>query len=226
MPHTLTLKKIEPVTPDTHHLWFDRPEGLNYRPGQAVDLALDRDGWRDEKRPFTPVSLPEEEDLQFVIKSYPDHDGVTEQIGKLSPGDTVLIDDPWGVIKDEGPGWFIAGGAGVTPFIAILRQRLERNGTLDGCTLIFSNETAEDVILRKTFEEMPGLSTIFTVTGEEHPGNCLVPRKIDQQFLADHIEPEKGTYYVCGPEPMIDDVINALTALGVDRSRIVREDLD
>lgn len=224
MSHTLTLQKIEPVTPDTHHLVFDKPEGFDFTPGQAVDLALDRDGWRDEKRPFTFVSLPQEKTLDFVIKSYPGHDGVTEQIGKLQPGDRVTIDDPWGVIKDEGPGTFIAGGAGVTPFIAVLRERLEANGTLEGCTLIFSNSTEKDIILRETFEGMKGLRCVFTVTDQDNAS--VETRRIDRDFLSDHVDPAQGTYYVCGPEPMIDDVVSALSSLGVEDERIVTEDLD
>lgn len=226
MTHTLTLQKIEAVTPDTHHLWFDYPEGFRHTPGQAVDLALDRDGWRDEARPFTPVSLPGEDTLQFVIKSYPDHDGVTEQIGQMKPGDRVLIDDPWGAIHDEGPGYFIAGGAGVTPFIAVMRERLAKRGTLSDCTLIFSNETEKDIILREEFEKMSGLKTVFVVTDDKTPGPGVIAGTIDRDFLAEHINPKEGKAYICGPEPMIDDIRKALLDLGVGESRIVVEDLD
>ena len=34
-----------------------RPDGFDFTPGQAVDLALDRDGWREEKRPFYRVPM-------------------------------------------------------------------------------------------------------------------------------------------------------------------------
>lgn len=59
MTHRLTLRAIEPVTHDTNHLVFDRPGGYSWRPGQATLLRLDRDGWRDQKRPFTFVSDPD-----------------------------------------------------------------------------------------------------------------------------------------------------------------------
>lgn len=134
MSRKLTLQSIEPLTHDVHHLVFDKPEGLKFTPGQAIDMALDRDGWREEKRPFTFTSLPGEGTLEFVIKSYPEsadgHDGVTERIGKMQPGDTVLVEEPWGAIEDKGDGVFIAGGAGVTPFIAILRKKLAENARL------------------------------------------------------------------------------------------------
>ncbi|OWU85771.1 flavodoxin reductase [Oceanicola sp. 22II-s10i] len=224
MTHTLTLKTIEPVTPDTYHLVFDRPKSLSFQPGQGVDLALDRDGWRDEARPFTPVSLPDEPTLDFVIKSYPDHDGVTKRIARMEPGDRVVIDDPWGAIRDEGPGVFIAGGAGVTPFIAILRQRLADEGTLEGCRLIFSNATEADIILRDEFEDMDGLECVFTVTDQPDAG--VETSRIDRDFLERHVEPDEGVFYVCGPDEMIEDVVAALRALGVEDERIVTEDFD
>ncbi|WP_238363950.1 FAD-binding oxidoreductase [Mesobacterium pallidum] len=225
MTYALTLRQIEAVTPDVHRLVFDKPEGFDFEPGQAVDLALDKDGWRDEKRPFTFTSLPVDTELEFTIKSYPEHDGVTEQIGQMKPGDKVLIDAPWGAISDEGPGYFIAGGAGVTPFIAILRKRLTDKGTLEGCTLIFSNETEEDIILRQEFEQMPGLRTLFTVTDDDK-ANGVLHRMIDKDFLSRVIEPEHGHYYICGPDKMIEAISDALKELGVDEKRIVTEDFD
>ncbi|SEK49261.1 hypothetical protein SAMN05444413_10227 [Roseivivax marinus] len=224
MPHTLTLKRIEPVTHDTNHLVFDRPDGVEFKPGQAVDLALDRDGWRDEKRPFTFTSLPGDDTLEFVIKSYPDHDGVTEQIGKLQPGDTVRIDDPWGAIEDKGPGWFIAGGAGVTPFISILKKRLAENGSLSGSKLIFSNKTEKDIILRDTFEGMDGLECVFVVT--EDKDSPLYQAEIGKEMLSQHVTPGDGKCYVCGPDAMLDDIAGALKEIGVPEDDIITEEFD
>lgn len=226
MTHTLTLQKIEPVTHDVHHLVFDRPEGYDFTPGQATELALDRDGWRDEKRPFTFVNLPDSDTLEFVIKSYPDHDGVTEHIAKLAAGDTVQIGDAWGAISDEGAGTFIAGGAGVTPFIAVLRDRARRNGSLADCTLVFSNKTDRDIILHDEFKSMPGLKTVFTVTDQDDPKDGVLAKTIDKDFLSEHTDTGSGKFYICGPEPMIDDIAAALGELGVEDGRIVTEDLE
>jgi ferredoxin-NADP reductase len=224
MAHSLTLKSIEPVTHDTNHLVFEKPSGIEFKPGQAVDLALDKEGWRDEKRPFTFTSLPEDDTLEFVIKSYPDHDGVTEQIGQLKAGDKVLIDDPWGAIEDKGPGWFIAGGAGVTPFIAILKQRLKDNGTLEGCKLIFSNKTEKDIILRDTFESMKGLECVFTVTDQED--SPLYTGEIGKEMLSQHVTPGDGKCYVCGPDAMLDDISACLKEIGVPEDDIITEEFD
>ncbi|OOY20444.1 flavodoxin reductase [Thioclava sp. DLFJ5-1] len=226
MSTRLELQSISPVTHDTHHLVFPRPEGFDFAPGQAVDLNLTREGWTDEQRPFTFTNPVDGDTLEFVIKSYPDHDGVTEQIATLTPGETVEVSDPWGAIKDEGPGTFIAGGAGVTPFISILRARLAREGTLEGCRLIFSNKTEADIILRDEFEAMKGLETVWTVTDQSDPGKGVISMHVERGFLAPYVEKESGKFYICGPDKMVDEIEATLKELGVEEDRIIREDFD
>ncbi|MEX1662661.1 FAD-binding oxidoreductase [Thioclava sp. 15-R06ZXC-3] len=224
MTHDLTLQSRASVTHDTHHLRFKRPKDLSCTPGQAVDLSLMREGWRDEARPFTPVNGSEGNTLDFIIKSYPDHESVTAQIATLQPGEKVQISDPWGAIHDAGPGTFIAGGAGITPFIAILRARLLREGTLGGSTLIFSNKTEADIILRKEFEAMEGLETIWLVTDEANPGPGVQNEKIDRHFLRNHATAANAPFYICGPDAMVDDIEEMLISFGIAKSDIIRED--
>lgn len=222
MSYILKLEKNEPVTHDTHHLVFVRPEGFEFTPGQAVDLAILREGLRDEKRPFTMVNTPDTDTIEFIIKSYPDHDGVTKEIPTLRAGEQVEISEPWGAIHDEGGGTFIAGGAGVTPFISILRTRAREKGSLADCTLIFSNKTEEDIILHKEFEQMPGLKTVFTVTDQEDAD--VHTSKIDKKFLSEYSNPKTGYFYICGPDAMLDAMTGYLKDLGVEEDRIITED--
>ena len=222
MTHTLTLLSRQPVTHDTNLFVFDKPEGYAFTPGQATLMRLDRDGWREEERPFTFTSLPTEATLQFTIKSYPDHDGVTERLGRLQEGETVLIGDAWGAIEDKGDGVFIAGGAGVTPFIAILRAKLKEKGTLEGNTLVFSNKTERDIILREEFEAMPGLRCHWTVTEQED--SPYSRGMIDRAMLDPFVTPGRDRLYVCGPDPMIEAICEELQALGAEPDGIVREE--
>jgi hypothetical protein len=221
--YPITIHEIHPLTHDVRRYRCDKPAGYEFEPGQATDVRLDKDGWRDETRPFTFTSLPDRDHLEFTIKSYPDHDGVTEQIGRTEVGDRLIIGDPWGAITDHGPGTFIAGGAGVTPFIAILRRRLV-DGTLSGCHLIFSNLTESDIIMRSEFDRMPGLRTTYLVT--DQPDSPLATDLLDKAALDRLIDDLDEQFYVCGPPPMIDAVTTALESLGVDTDRITVEDLD
>src|ERR1700755_536056 len=125
---------------------LEKPAGYQFVPGQATDVSINKDGWREEKRPFTFTSLNSDPFLEFTIKRYPDHHGVTDQLHQLNPGDEIIVHDVWGAISYKGPGYFIAGGAGITPFLAILRQ-LYKNGKIEDKILFFSNKTDEDINL-------------------------------------------------------------------------------
>ena len=219
--HTITIRSIEQLTPDVRRYRLDKPDGYSYQPGQATELHLDQDDWRDEDRPFTFTSLPDADHLEFTIKSYPDHDGVTEQIGQAQLGDRFVIGDSWGAITDQGPGMFIAGGAGVTPFIAILKQRMA-DGTLDGCHLVFSNKTEADIIMREEWEAMPGLRTTFLVT--QQPDSPLAAGKLDKEALGNLIDDTDQQFYVCGPPAMVEDISEALESLGADADGITFEE--
>ncbi|MEQ6249340.1 FAD-binding oxidoreductase [Sulfitobacter sp. HNIBRBA3233] len=220
MSYTLTLQSKKQLTPDVHQYVFDKPEGLSFKPGQATELTILKEGWKDEGRPFTFTSLPDDDHLTFVIKSYFDHDGVTEQLAGLVPGDTVEIEEPFGAITDHGAGVFIAAGAGITPFIPILEKH-DAMGDMD-CTLIFTNETENDIILRRKWEKMAGLKTFFTVTDEEN--TSVEEEKVDKSFLEKHLADFDRTFYICGPQGFVDDVRDALLELGAKKDKIVTEE--
>ena len=220
MPHILPLKAITPVTHDVHHFKLPKPEGYSFTPGQATEVSINRGDWKKEKRPFTFTSLPDWDHLEFTIKSYPDHEGVTEELSRLHVEEELILDDPWGTIEYKGPGTFIAGGAGVTPFIAILRS-LKDKGDLDGHRLIFANKTEADIILRDEWDKMPGLEVIHIVSDDETSN--LPQGFVDREFLEERIGDFSQHFYVCGPEPMQKSVMSALEDLGADPEALVFE---
>ncbi len=220
MQTSVEILAITPVTHNVNHYRVQKPKGYSYAPGQATEVSIDKDGWRDEKRPFTFTSLRSERDLEFTIKSYHDHPGVTDQLSKLVPGDNLILRDTWGTITYKGPGTFIAGGAGVTPFIAILRD-LQANGGLAGNRLMVSNRTEKDIILRDEFEAMDGLETLWTVTDDGK--SKLLHERIDADFIREHVPDVSGRFYLCGPDDMVKDLRSALEDLGAQTDSVTWE---
>lgn len=223
MSHTVIIENIERVTHDVRKYTFEKPVGYTFEPGQATEVAIDKKGWRDKKRPFTFTSLKKSDHLQFVIKSYPDHNGVTEQVGKLEEGDAFIIDEPWGTIQYQGPGVFLAGGAGVTPFIAILRD-LHQKGEIGDNKLIFSNKTEKDIILKDEFAKMLGDNFVNVITDEDTDRYINLDGFIDKDFLADQIDDFDQPFYVCGPPAFNDAMMKYLKELGADPSELVFEE--
>jgi len=220
MEHIVKIISVTRVTHDVRQYNLEKPEGFHFNPGQATDVSINEEKWKDELRPFTFTCLNSDPYLQFTIKSYTDHDGVTKRLGELEAGDELIIRDVWGAIEYKGPGYFIAGGAGITPFIAILRQLREAD-QLNGNTLFFSNKTDQDIILENEFRAMQGLNIIFSTTQQK--GGANDHRKIDLEFLKAEVKDFNKHFYVCGPDPMIKDINDSLEKLGVKPDTVVFE---
>ena len=90
------------------------------------------------------------------------------------------------------------------------------------CTLIFTNSTEKDIILRKKWERMDGLTTVFTVTDQE--GAQVEEEKVDKAFLQKHLSRFDRTFYLCGPQEFVNDVRDALKELGADGDKIITEE--
>ncbi len=218
--YTVTLLMSGFVTHDVKRFIVSRPPGFTFQPGQGVELAINLPGWQEQGRPFTPTCLADAQVLEFTIKAYPDHAGVTRELHRLAAGAELLLSEPFGTIAYRGPGVFIAGGAGITPFLAILRERA-RAGELAGNGLIFSNKTPDDIICEKELRHLLGARCILTCTAGPAPG--YLQRRIDQAFLAEAIDDFAQNFYVCGPPAFMDATLAALQALGADAQGLVFE---
>lgn len=211
MTHTLRIIAISQVTHDVRCIKLEKPEGYIFTPGQATEVAINKEGWLSEKRPFTFTSLNGAPYLEFTIKCYNDHHGVTNQVSLLTEGDELIIDEPWGAISYKGPGYFIAGGAGITPFIAILRQ-LYKEGKTAGNKLFFSNKTSGDIIYEQELKQMLGKDALFIVT--EKPEGSYLHDFIDQTFLDIHVDSFDKQFYLCGPDAMTKNISDILMQKG------------
>jgi ferredoxin-NADP reductase len=212
--------EVKPVTHNVRSFKVEKPSGYTYHPGQATELSLLKPGWEKEKRPFTFTSLPDADHLEFTIKCYTDHDGVTNQLSKVEAGDMFEIGESWGAIEYKGDGVFIAGGAGVTPFIAILRY-LHHQNKIGNNQLFFSNRTLKDIILKEEFFQMLGMNFINIITQELT--EAYMHGRIDETFLLQNITNFNQPFYVCGPDSFTADILTALTKLGANPDALVFE---
>ena len=218
--HIVKIQSIEPVTHDVNRYRLEKPQGYTFIPGQATEVSINKEGWKDERRPFTFTALNEAPYLEFTIKSYSDHPGVTNELKTLVPGDEFIVRDVWGTIDYKGPGYFIAGGAGLTPFIAILRQ-LKKENRLQGNRLFFSNKTERDIILKDELQDMLGENAVFVISDEESPK--YYHGFIDEKFLKKNVDDFKKHFYLCGPPKMIEVMQDILGKLGASPDAVVFE---
>ncbi len=221
MENIVKVKSVEKATHDVLRIVIEKPAQYAFNPGQATEIAINKEGWQKEVRPFTFTCLPDADYLEFTIKTYPSHKGVTNELLNLKPNDELILGDSWGTIGYKGEGTFIAGGAGVTPFICIFRH-LHSKGEIGNNKLIFANKGKADIINEAEFKEMLGKNFINILSGEK--ADEYAQGFITEDFLKQcGIDPKKHVY-VCGPPPMMDAIEQQLLNLGIDKQLIVKEE--
>lgn len=214
------IKSIKHVTHDVLQIITEKPFGADFTPGQATEIFIDKQGWRNEGRPFTFTCLSKDNYLEFTIKTYPDRKGVTNQLLSLKEGDNLIVNDIFGAIEYKGDGVFIAGGAGVTPFISIFRDLNEKK-KLGINKLIFANKTKADIVMKDEFTQMLGENFINILSKEKTDEYAY--GHISEDFLKKNSGPSGSYFYLCGPPPMMDAVEEYLSNLKVPADRIVKE---
>jgi len=219
--HYVKIKTIDKVTHNVLKIVTEKPKGYSFIPGQATEVAINKTGWRNERRPFTFTCLPIDGFLEFTIKTYPSHKGVTNELLNLKPGDELILHEVFGTISYKGEGVFIAGGAGVTPFISILRS-LRLKNEIGGNKLIFANKARIDIILEQEFTKLLGNKFINILSDEKVEG--YANGYINEEFLKMNISDHKKIIYLCGPEPMMDAMEKLLLNIGIEAKLIVKEE--
>lgn len=218
--HSVKIKSIKNVTHDVLRIVTEKPQGYTFSCGQATEVSIKKDGWKDKIRPFTFTSLPERDYLEFTIKTYQEHQGVTNQLLYLSINDELILHEVFGAIIYKGEGLFIAGGAGITPFVSILRE-LGSTGIIGENKLLFANKTKNDIIYQHELKKLLGANFINILSEDKIDG--YHHGYITEKLLSKSIPSINSLIYLCGPEPMMESMENMLKNLAIDTRRIVKE---
>ncbi|GAA6014348.1 hypothetical protein JCM11491_005051 [Sporobolomyces phaffii] len=221
------LAEVIPYNHNSSRFVFDLPagtdSGLNVASALVVKAAKEGDAvgknGKPVVRPYTPTTAPNTEGkLELLIKHYPG--GVmTDHIFNLKQGDELQFKGP--IPKfDYQPNQFesialIAGGSGITPMWQILQAVDANPADKTKVTLIFSNQTEDDILLRKEFEEIQSrkpdqFNVVFTLDkppkgwkGETGYVTAQVVKKSLEKFGTSSDKGTKVKVFVCGPPPQV-----------------------
>jgi ferredoxin-NADP reductase len=218
--HYVKVKSIEKITHDVLRIVTEKPPHYLFTPGQATDVSINKKDWKDKKNPFTFTCLPDNDYIEFTIKTYPSHKGVTNQLLQLKKDDELILHDVFGAIAYKGEGVFIAGGAGITPFISIFRF-LQSKKDIGNNKLIFANKTKADIILEQEFRKLLGNNFINILSDEKADG--YANGQITEDFIKANSDGLNKVFYLCGPPPMMDAIEKQLANLHVKEKSIVKE---
>jgi ferredoxin-NADP reductase len=218
--HFVRIREIQNITHNCLHIVVDKPYYFTFIPGQAIEISINKLGWLNNKRPFTCICLPSEDYLEFIIKSYPSHKGVTNEMKFLKRNDELILHSVFGSIRYKGEGVFIAGGTGITPFISIFRN-LNVTKKIGDNKLIYANNTKEDILLEEEFTSLLGDNFIPILSDENKHG--YEHGLINTEFIKSNVADLNCYFYICGPQSMMKSIQSDLNDLGIKPEKIVTE---
>jgi propane monooxygenase reductase component len=225
---TVEVVENRPVTHDMRHLVVKlvEPAEIKFFPGQYMDFVIPGTG---ESRSFSMANTPNRDGLlEFVIKIYPD--GLFSQFlsERVSVGDRLAVEAPFGTctLRENRSSdlIFIGGGAGMAPILGLLRSLAERSVERKA-TFYYGARTAKDLcfedVLAELGEKLPCdfsyVPALSDPDGSGWPGRTGLITDVVQ---AEETDLSGADAYVCGPPPMVDAAILTLTKLGVKESNI------
>lgn len=195
---------------------------LDYRPGQFVYLTpLDRNlaAGYGEEHPYTLSSSPRESTLRIAIKDLGD---ASRAIQQIAPQTRVKIEGPYGDFFPDNPGCelWIAGGIGITPFLARARHFAATSLSVD-VKLVFCVQDEPRALFREELEALSrtvtGFALVMHYFYQEGP--------LTAEFLTTHCpDLAQRDAYICGPSPLIALSESLLLHSGCSRKHIHTEE--
>jgi ferredoxin-NADP reductase len=216
----LAARKAE--SPGVESLIF-KPDGpLVWQAGQFLHYVLNHRSTDDRgsDRWFTIASAPYERHVRLTTR-FATKEGSTfkKALKALKRGDSIEVSDLDGdfVITDpKKPHVFIAGGIGITPFRAILKETAHA-GTPLRATLLYANR--DQVAAYKTeLDAMARRNPDFKIH------HLFSPQRIDEDTVRNFVpDLKRPLFYVSGPEPMVEGVGKMLQKIGVPKKHIKQD---
>jgi len=206
--------------------------------GQHIYLTARIDG-QLIVRPYTPTSSDEDHGfMDLVVKVYfknvhpkfPDGGKMSQYLENMKIGDTMDVRGPSGHLIYNGNGEFairkdkksepkiisvkrvsmIAGGTGITPMLQLIRQVFRDKNDRTCLSLLFANQTEDDILLREELEEVqkeyPERFKLWYTVDRPNEGWAYSSGFISSDMIKDHLFPpsDDDLVVMCGPPPMIN----------------------
>jgi NAD(P)H-flavin reductase/ferredoxin len=215
----------ERLTHDIVELRLQLEQPLHYEPGQFANLSIE--GLPGVERSYsfaTPVRGDRQ--VSFFVRKVTD--GLFSSLinDQDVVGRTVTLNGPHGdfwLRADDAPILMVAGGSGLAPILAILRDAVAR-GVERSVTLVFGAREQRDLYALAEIETIARrwrgeFRFVPVLSSEPHDSDWDGARGLVTEQLPALLDASAHAY-LCGPAGMIDSAVEQLSAHGVQRAHI------
>ncbi|MDJ0613154.1 MAG: 2Fe-2S iron-sulfur cluster-binding protein [Rhizobiaceae bacterium] len=233
--HQLKVTNLEKTIRDAVVLTLepDNKDAFEFTQGQYLTFKRDFDG-EELRRSYSICSSKQGGLLQVGIKRVDGGAFSSWANSELQIGDTLEAMPPMGNFykpKEVSSGAHylaFAGGSGITPILSILRTGLRQEPTAK-FTLVYANRNTNSIMFREELEDLKNTNldrlSIIHVLEEDSQGIELFHGRVDadkcERLFSGLIDLESvTTAYICGPEPMMLAISDALETHGLAKEDI------
>jgi ferredoxin-NADP reductase len=216
-------------TPSVRTIGLRLPSWPGHQAGQHLDIRLTGDDGYSAERSYS-IAAASDDPVAITVERLDDGEVSPYLTEDVHVGDQLEIRGPVGgyfvwETADGGPLLLVAGGSGIVPLRAILRQRAH-SGSDVPVKLLYSARTLSDLIYRDELDGYrDGVEIVYTLTREAPDGWTGYTRRVDSALLAETAWPagKNPLAYVCGPTNFVETAAGGLVALGYEPGRVKTE---
>lgn len=234
--NTLTVSEVKKDTHNSVTISFSIPENIKslfaFKAGQYITIKHMSDG-KEIRRAYSICSSPKSGQLKVGIKKVADGAFSEYANTQLKAGDNLELMPPTGKFTLE-PNLknyvAFAAGSGITPVLSLIKSTLE-DMPQSSFLLIYGNQSKEDTMfyheivqLQDEFPERFNVEFVFSRKKEDDAQFGRIGRSLVNFYLKNKYgERSFESFYLCGPEEMIDDVSATLKHNGINTKQIHHE---
>lgn len=213
-----TAVAIRAVTPTARTIVFDVPGWPGHVAGQHVDVKLTAPDGYSAQRSYSIAAPADGDVVELTVQRLPDGEVSPYLVDELAVGDQVELRGPIG-------GWFtwrgtetmpvllVAGGSGIVPVMAMVRQRA-RVPDPPPFTLLYSVRTPADIYYDAELRSRPGLDVTILFSRKAFGTNRPAGRIGPDDLAAARPPGVDARTYICGPTSFVETVSVLLLAQG------------
>ena len=224
-----TVTAVTMETPTVATLGLGVPSWPGHRAGQHLDVRLTAEDGYSAERSYS-IAAAADDPVAITVERLDDGEVSPYLTEDVRVGDELEIRGPVGGYfvwekADGGPLLLVAGGSGIVPLRAILRQR-EHSRSDVPVKLLYSARTLSELIYRDELDGYrDGVEIIYTLTREQPAGWTGYTRRVDRALLAETAwsAGKNPLAFVCGPTSFVETVAAGLVGLGYQPGRVKTE---
>lgn len=222
------LTKIEKISPSVNHFTFESFEEIKFEAGQFINLTYNSED-KKIKRAYSIANAYEEanpKNIELCIKLVEEGE-LTPKLFQANINDEFDIMGPLGLFKlrnveEQKNQVFIAAGTGVAPMRSFIKELLENLNYTKEITLLLGIRYETEILYEKEFKELENRFNNFKfIPIISRPSENW---KNEVGYVQQHIdkikEIENSEYYICGLNKMVDECVEKLTSLNVQKENL------